>query len=418
VLVHDVRLDLAGHDLATVAEHAGAPSHSLIDFALRTHGMIESAQQVVMVNGSANVAGELVSRLGDALFHTNVRIGFGIADHTTIGIIFYASGVKLAPMPRAISTGDTEISGELDPRFRDPGVRVIEHKTTTRLGVTVDEQGHFHATLSCGDRVGVLWISIEAGGTPLVTFPIHCAMSPPTTFKIVPMTDVLDQAEVERRVISIINHERGLVQLAPLRATPHVTAAARQYAARTRTTDEWTNSAVSEVRAANVRDAMEYLINDFDEHLLFASNASTHVGVAAAMDAEHELHILLLYVQIPPSIDLRRATATIADQIRAVQRVAVDVELSEIAQRYAEGHAAGRQRDELWKAMNTSIGMLSHRHRRTSLAVETTFDLNKIDGNLLIRDLIFNAIPSIGIGIGQNQQTGKIWVVVLFEYGP
>jgi len=163
---------------------------------------------------------------------------------------------------------------------------------------------------------------------------------------------------------------------------------------------------------------MEYLINDFDERLLYASNASTHVGVAAAMDGEHELHILLLYIQIPPPIDLRRATATIVDQIRVVQRVAVDVELSEIAQRYAEGHAAGRQRDELWKDMNTSLGMMSHRHRHTSVAVETTFDLSKIDGKLLIRDLVFNAIPSIGIGIGQNQQTGKISVVVLFDYGP
>jgi len=448
VLAHDARIDLAARDLAGVVDGGVSPSRALIEFALRTHGIVESAQQVAVARAESpeQAALQLTAKFGDSLYHSNVRIGFGAANNVTVAVALYTAAVRIGPVPRS-ATGRFELTGELVAQFHDPRVAITDGHARTQPSVTIEDRGRFHVPISCGAEPGVRWISVEAetASTPqlLVQFPVYCDTQPPATFKVEPAANVVGVSapiDVERRLTSIVNRERVTARRAPLRSEPNVVAVARQYAERIRIAhaiahdvdghtpeDRLRAAGVTPVfaleaivRAEDLGGVIESLTNDLAEHALLESEDVTHIGIGVAVDAGHELYVVVMYVQLPVTVDPVGATAMIVNQIRHGQSVRVDADLTLIAQGYASGLAMGRPQDDLWKQVLVALSLLPRRHRNVSAAVEACFNLDRIDGTALVRGRALGPLPVIGVAVAQSSRTGplhgKIWIVVLFDY--
>jgi len=448
VLAHDARIDLAAGDVASVVNSGVSPSRALIEFALRTRGIVESAQQVAVVRADSpeQAALQLTAKFGDSLYHSNVRIGFGMDHNVTVSIALYTAAVRIGPVPRS-ATGRFELTGDLVAQFHDPRVTIADGHIRTQPSVTIEDRGRFHVPISCGTEPGVRWISVEAETSStsqlLVQFPVYCGTEPPATFKVEPAANIVSvsaPADVERRLTSIVNRERVTARRALLRSEPSVVAVARRYAERIRIAhaivhdvdghtpeDRLRAEGITPVfaletiiHAEDLGGVIESLTNDLSEHALLESADITHIGIGVAVDAGHELYVVVMYVQLPVTIDPVGATAMIVNQIRHDQPVRVDTDLTLIAQRYASGLAMGRPQEELWKQVLVELSLLSHRHRNITAAVEACFNLDRVDGKALVRGHALGPLPVIGVAVAQSARAGplhgKIWIVVLFDY--
>jgi len=76
------------------------------------------------------------------------------------------------------------------------------------------------------------------------------------------------------------------------------------------------------------------------------SSSATHVGIGVVLGEEvsgrREMFITQLFIRIPPKVDPALAAELVRQRVDAVRHVSVNARLASVAQRLADGLAAGK----------------------------------------------------------------------------
>lgn len=110
------------------------------------------------------------------------------------------------------------------------------------------------------------------------------------------------------------------------------------------------------------------------------SPVTTHIGVGVARDdASGRLFVTITYAEFPPRIDAPRVVRCIEDAVEVIEGSRVDMRLSQVAQRYAEGLASGGERALLWPDINNELEDVARgRYWKIGIAVVTTINVTAI----------------------------------------
>ena len=428
VIARDPRLDLAAAEVATVVARGATPSDELVAFALRAHGVIETAAATVVLRAGD----DLGARFGDRLFLPNVRVGLG--GSPMVVIVAFKNAVTLATTPR-FATQDFTIEGTLEPKHHDPQLAIvhedgeIEHPAITSDGVS------FSAPFACGGHHGAQWLEISADRAQVAALPIYCGAPPPTTFRIEPASN-LSPADPARRLASIINRERLSAGLTALVEDPRATAAARRQAETMLHAGTISHEIENSTPAQRLRDAgmippvlfestmhvhgigrvAELLMNDPAYQAPLDSPVATHMGIGMVPDANGDLFVALVYVQLVAPVDPHLWADTLVGKLRASwPHSRLDVALTRIAHRYAEQLAMGWHESTLWPSIQ--LDLQSSGRTYTGKTVRAVVGLDELDAKTMVGTP--DVVTDLGIGVVQSRrdgpQAGRIWVVVFFR---
>ena len=447
--VHDVRLDVAADAIARASTIA-SPSDGLVEYALRSVGVVESIGRVVRVaTGDADeVSTRLIASAAGVLFRANVRIGVSSpADGQAIFmVVVYGAGVTLAPLPRSLPVGGSfEVTGILDGDFLAPRLWVgTGFGATTSVNVTATDMRAFRATVECA-RAGTRWITLEASGAKgpevLAIIPVYCGTSPPPSFWVEPTTNVVQpntDDEFERRIAAVAIHERRARGLTELASNASIARAAREHAqtlrAANRLAHDLGGNTMERLDRANLRPAFavesvmkvrdlalaaEILLNDPAYRESLEKPEVTHVGVGVAPSGD-AWFVVVIYVRIPPAIQTDAVRRELLASLRVHERIWIDPDLDRAAQTFAKGLAAGWSKASIWPSVSAEIPIAAlHYGGSFSALVESAYEIDELDLARIRRDQAGDprAARSIGIAVVQSARdgplAGKTWVVVL-----
>lgn len=458
VPVADARLFRACAELAAIVPEEGIIAYSLVEFALQRNGIIEPSPHLLIVWGDIDspelIVQQLQPRLAEILADgATARVGIGAAKRTPDGagaVVFalQGSGVKTAPIPRAQPAGGTfAVEGTIDGRYRDPEVYVTRGSgIVERIDLRPGKAGAFAAKVSCGDTIGKQQIEITAsdahGSTVLANFPVWCGTEPPARLTVEPSQDdapVADPLEAERRVLALVNRDRGAAGLPPLAWDDRVAEVARAHSLEMRKTkvvahvSPTTGSAADRVRVAKIKTALvlenvarayglgeahQGLLNSPGHRANLMSATATHLGIGIIYGDEvsgrREIFITQVFTRVPPKLDPATAAEAIRKRIYAVRPIGGDLQLAGIAQDLAAGLARGLTREAAYAPLKARVDALGRRYARVGSVITTTASVDVVDGASLLGD----ATPDdIGVGIAQGSHAeigdGAIYVVVL-----
>jgi len=456
----DARLFRTCTELAEVVLAHGMVDYPVIEFALQRSGIIEPSPQLLIVWGDiddpAPILKELTPRIDEALRDgVTSRVGVGTARHGAgnPGVVVFAlqgSGLSTQPIPRAVGAHDSVvIDAVLDPRYRDPEVLVTyDTGDTHRIELQPGRPGGFIAQVACATHRGREQIEIAAsdarGATVLANFPVWCATAPPRSITVEPATDdaqsQVTASEAERRLFSRVNRDRATAGLPALRWDDAVAEVARGYAEEMRRTrivahiSPTSGSVADRVRAAGIKTgvvlenvARAYGIDESHRALMnspghrgnILSGVATQIGIGVAYGDEvsgrREMFIAQVFTRVAPRIDLRQASAIVRGKLAAARSaVAAAASLDPLAQRLADGVAAGKSRDDAYRAISGQLSEFSKRYRRVSTVVTAFADLDAVDGSELLGG---TSADDLGLGIAQGTHPeigdNAIWIVLL-----
>jgi uncharacterized protein YkwD len=354
-------------------------------------------------------------------------------------------------MPRAVPARDGfDLVATLDRRLGDPHVIVTRNDgSVEHPGVVLGEGGTFRARFECGEHTGRQWIGVEATGLwgrQLRTqVPILCGDTPPASFELEPAANLVGLAtlaDMERRLTSIINRQRAIAKLPPLRTDLRIARSARERSEAAR--DARVTGRASEPAAQNpaqrlrangvtprllyenflevdsLGQAAEELMNQPVYRERVTSEEVTEIGVGVAADeATRRMWVTITYVLLPPPIDPEVVARRLTKAINVLEDSETSPELSEIARHYASGLALGWRSEHLWPGIQGELFMLDRRYARVANAVVSLVDTTRIDVRELVRG---RPADEIGVGVAQSArygtQGGVVWVVVFLAKRP
>ncbi|MBK8480450.1 MAG: hypothetical protein IPL40_04645 [Proteobacteria bacterium] len=196
----------AARDVCRGLPRAGPPSPRLLEFALRTRGLIEPLPDVVvgdwLATGTEHAAEALRERLAGLLKRTRyARAGVAVCrsllrpERRRVVALLLESAVRLEPVPRQAALGQ-----RLRLRFlrRQPGPALaltVTFPDGSVRGLPLQvRQGGYDALVTCEAR-GRYRIEISGegpyGDEVLANFPLDCAAAPPTTLELPPSAPTL-----------------------------------------------------------------------------------------------------------------------------------------------------------------------------------------------------------------------------------
>lgn len=456
--VADVRLFRACAELAEVVPEEGVIGYRLVEFALQRHGIIEPSPNLLVVWGdieSPEVIVEqlqphLQSILADGAF---ARVGIGTAKRQSDGtgaVVFalQGSGVSTQPIPRALpAAGAFELDAVVDARFKDPEVFVThDDGTTERLALDLGHAGAFRSKVACGARKGRQQVEITAhdasGSTVLANFPVWCGTTPPVSVTIDPSIDdapVATTEEAERRLLAMVNRDRGAQNLPPLAWDDRVAAVSRSHSDEMQRTKNvahispTTGSAADRVRVASIKTAVvlenvaraysiaeahQGLMNSPGHRANIMSASATHLGIGVVFGEEisgrREIFVTQVFTRVPPKVDPVRASEQVYAKVTAVKPVGNSPRLAAIAQQLAVAMAAGKTRDQAYAQVKKQVDGLGAVYARVSSVVTAAAELESLEGASLLGTA---KVDDVGIGIGQGTHPeigeGALWIVLL-----
>lgn len=440
----DPRLDLASAEIAGVVARGTSVSDGLVEFTLHARGVVEPAVVAFASRATSadELGAELDARLEDAMLTRDLRIGVG-GDDPTVVIVVRAALADIGRVPRFVGKDD---GFDLDIAVA-PGpsteVKVVRgDRVTEMLASSVDEHGRVRARFSCGGWTGVKWLVVEGRidpqPFPLALVPIHCGLAPPAGYWTEADRNVATD-DREQRLLAVINRERLARGLRPLVTDPRAAAAARRHALAMRATrnvahdhdgitpsDRLCDEGLfaprlleSTLRARHLGEVTERLLNDGRYRAQVLDPAATHVGAGIAADRD-ALHVVIVYVQIPPAIDPLAFERVVRAQVRvypdASPWLRFDGGMAEVARRYAEALALGWNEASVIALMRDEIQMSTFRPvRQRRWSTLLVVDPTQIDLAAMLDGRPFD---TVGVGVAQSARdgmlAGRIWVVALY----
>ena len=456
--VADARLFDACAELAQVVPEEGVLTYSIEEFALQRNGIIEPSPHLLVTWGDINDVAGIVDQLRPQLpailgEGANARVGIGAVKRAADGtgaVVFalQASAVATNPIPRSLSPGGSVLlDAVIDAHYREPEAFIThENGVVEQLVLDAGKSGGFKAKLACGKHNGRQQVEITAsnaqGSTVLANFPVWCGAEPPTTLTVEPSHDddtVVAADEAEKRLLALMNRDRQAAGLPALVWDDRVAEVARKYSEEMRRTkivahiSPTTGSAADRVKAAGIKTAVvlenvarayglgeahEGLMNSPGHRANLMSSAATHVGIGVVLGDEvsgrREMFVTQVFIRVPPKIDPSQAAELVRGRIDKVRRVAVNANLASVAQQLADGLAAGKSRDALWKTASKQLDALGGRYQRVGSVITAVAELELVDGKELVGEY---KPDEIGIGIAQGTHPdigdGAVWIVVL-----
>ncbi|MBA3391208.1 MAG: CAP domain-containing protein [Deltaproteobacteria bacterium] len=456
--IADARMFRACAELAEIVPEEGVISYSLVEFALQRNGIIEPSPHLLVVWGDIDspqlIVDQLRPRLAEILADgASARVGIGVAKRLPDGtgaVVFalQASGVSTSPIPRSITAGGSFLlDAVVDVRYKSPEVFVTRNTgTTDRLELKHGASGGFTTRVSCASFTGRQQVEITAsdaqGSTVLANFPVWCGTEPPLSLTVTPSLEdapVADPLEAEKRLLALVNRDRGAAGLHALLWDAKVADVARAHSSEMRRTkvvahiSPTTGSAADRVRVAKLKTALVLenvarayglgeahngLMNSPGHRANLMSTAATHIGIGVIfgddVSGRREIFITQVFTRIPPKIDPTKAADAIRDKISAVRKVSSNIKLVAIAQQLADQLAAGKTRDQAWPTVRRQIDALGNQYERVGSVITAASELESIDGKSLIGD---TQVDDIGVGVtqGPHPEIGDnaMWIVVL-----
>ncbi len=409
---HDPRLDRACEELAFLIAHGGEASNDLATAVLRMHGIVEPPQRVV-------VGAE--PDFGDDANHSNVVIGRGAMDATTVSILIFRPNIEVASFPRAI-TADAELHVTLDPALTNPIITVADATSSVHVPFTE------HIGVPC-QRASERYVAIEATDprtsvTPMVIFPVYCKLAAPSRLEAEPAANLgaIPAGGIERRLAAILARERR--GLPPLVRDPRVERAAAAYA-RDRSEGRQTDRATllrdagllapavswTTFHVDSLESAVNRIVNSPEELQKLRERDRTAFGVGATHVADG-WWISIVYISVPPPIEPVQAARLIENAIRGLDyNYTADPGITDFAQRYANGLALGWGRADLEPRALAAVKVrMGHSEVTVDKRVELELDPRAIVGK--------HRFKYFGVGVAQSARdgalTGTIWIVVLY----
>lgn len=459
----DARLFQTCVDLAEVVPEDGNARYTLVEFALQRNGIIEPLPRVLILWGDLDSPEEIVKqlapRLGDLLREgATARLGVGAVRRRSdgIGAVVFAlqgSGVSTLPIPRAVPAGGTiAIDAVVAPRYRDPEVFVTyQSGDTQRIDVQPGRPGGFVARVPCAGRIGRQQLEIAAsdaaGPTVLANFPVWCGAVPPLTATFEPVTgdpQAVTAAQAERELFADVNRDRVAAGLPVLVWDDAVAVVARAHSEEMRRTgavahvSPTTGSVADRVRAAHIQTDVTFeniaraydiaqahngLMNSPGHRANLMSRAVNRIGIGVAMgdngagerDVERGMFITQVFTAVRPRIDPAQAVVSVRGKLAAVRPVPSSEALDRLAQRYADGLAAGKSMDAAYQAISGQVKALAPRYLRVERLVTVASDLEGVDGAGLLAGAHGDEL-GLGVAQGPHPTIGDraLWIVVLF----
>ncbi|MBV8761032.1 MAG: CAP domain-containing protein [Deltaproteobacteria bacterium] len=456
--VADARLFKACSELAEIVPEEGIVGYSLVEFALQRNGIIEPSPHLLVVWGDVDAADQIVEQIKPRLAEiladgANARVGIGWAKRAADGtgaIVFalQGSGVSTNPIPRALPAGGAvTVDAVVDAHYKEPEVFVTrESGATERLALETGHSGGFKTKVECGKHIGRQQVEITAsdqqGSTVLANFPVWCGAEPPASMTIAATHDddtVVAADEAEKRLLALMNRDRGAANLPSLVWDDRVADVARKHSEEMRRTkivahiSPTTGSAADRVKAANIKTAVvlenvaraygvgeahEGLMNSPGHRANLMSAAATHVGIGVVygddVSGRREMFVTQVFIRVPPKIDPAQAAELVRSRIEKVRRIGVSAVLQSTAQQLADGLAAGKSRDTLWPRARKQLDALGNQYARVGSVITAVAELDTVDGKELVGEYLPDDI-GVGIAQGTHPEIGEnaVWIVVL-----
>ncbi len=441
-LTRDPRLDLAAAELAEVVDRGGSLGDEAVAFALREHGVLESAVRVASSRATTPDARarELDPQLAEVIVRPDMQ--FGVGGHASrVVVVTNPITVRLTqPLPRSLpSAGVAQLDAVLDSRLHAPHVAFTHEDTTVDHPHMFAAGDHrFHAELACGAHRGTQWLAIDACDASNVqhlvaVIPIECAEPPPDTLLIEPDANLVT-SDPARRLTSIINRERRKYGFHALRGDIRLDRVARAHAdaiakAREVSHDRGGSperrlydaglfppvSVETALANANLGRVAAQLMNEPGYRSAVAREDLTHVGVALATGADHQLYAVVELAGIPPRVPEDRVKALVADLLGYGRPIGgPEGDLPAIARRAVEARASGATKEQIADYVITSAK--ADRCTSTSFIYVNFPSLAAITADALEVRAYFT---DLGIGVYQQAPGGTMpgWIWVAIVYG-
>jgi len=418
----DARLDSACEDLAYLVAQGGDPTTDIVTRLLQMHGIVEPPERVV--SGSATE--DLDSQLGDDRFKGNAVVARAVHGSTAVEMLVFIPSIRLGAVSRGAEEG-ANVTFELEVPLETPEVTVSDGKNASNI--TAVAVGHaFQAHVPCGSEPAEQYVSIEAVDprnaiAPHLIFPLYCRLKSPSSLEVEPRGNL--ERLSERRIIAILNRERTSRNIPRLRHDARFSVAAAAYvkdrasgiksepssilrrAGLLAPATAWTTVHVDSLASAIAR-----ILNSSDEMGKVVDRERTDVG-AAMQKVDDGWWVSIVYVTMPKSIDTDHEAFLISNMISSVsKRSSRDSYADTVAQRYADGLAAGWSNDPLRLRALADLG--THIGGSPQVIVERRVEVDALDVPSLVSKYQFRYF---GIGVAQSAHdgalTGTIWIVVM-----
>lgn len=451
----DVAAQRAAREICLALPPKGPPSSAVVEFALRSHGLVDPPPHMVIAHLPPGLESEVLGQLGQRfgqILRSKAFSRVGIAVERPVQspkwkrvlVALLESRVRFRPVPRRLALGaSVPLSFTADSTHRDIRVVVTSPDGKSAARPVGRSGGALTAQLLC-ERQGVYQLEVTGEGPygpeVLANFPIYCGQAPPREVRYQPVQRLPERVEeMERDLFAATNRVRGKQGLSSLRNNDALAAVARAHSKDMMGSgfvghvSPSTGRPVDRLRAAKVthlvvrenvaqaystEEAMRELMNSPAHRENILSRDVTEVGIGIAVNRVGPTPVLLVtQLFMRPGKPYNPATAE-ADVLGAIRRsrkqvglgpLKVDEGLSRLATVYVrtliedEGKQARADR-----ALSVALGRLTGRFSRVDgLHVRVSV----IDALEKAEEIQRKRYTHVGIGVGQLQ--GQVLIFLL-----
>ncbi|PID39824.1 MAG: hypothetical protein CSA65_06745 [Proteobacteria bacterium] len=432
----------------------GPPPAALVDFGLRSHGVIDPPPHLVVADlpptGSVKLSSELRDRLARVLRRRYYRrVGLAVCRplltprRRRVVVALFEGRLRIASLPRRLAKGMVfEVRARVLSAHRDPQLVIADPLGKVTMQRMRSSGIDRVAKLRC-DRAGLYQVEVtgvgQHGSEVLANFPVYCGVPPPSSTRVFAHRPVLrDAAQVEGELVRLTNALRrnaGLPTLADHRA---LRAVARAHSRDMQAADfvghisKSTGGPADRVRRARIpflivrenvaraysaSEALHQLAQS-PAHLSNLLNTdTTHLGIGVVIDRSQSLPVLLItqnFISLGrtfnPKTAYRDAKALIDAKRRAagVSAVSHSPILSRLAQAYlADFFAKGAKHAD--RKLNAALNKLGASFSRLGGLL---LKVSVLDGIAQAKEIVAVDIAAVGLGI-RRESSGRIVVFVL-----
>ena len=449
---------LAAREICRALPSTGPPSSTVVEFSLRSQGIIDPPPHMVIANLPVGLEDEVLDQLGgrfrQILGHKEFsRVGIGVVIPTAtprlqrVLVALLENRVDLEPMPRRLAMGQ-QVSLRFRAASSHHGIQLVvtppDGKTVT---TPLAGEGLLSAPLACRRR-GVYQVEVtgegQFGPEVLANFPVYCDQDPPvrvTYAAVRPLGD--DSEQLERELFEGTNRVRRKTRLPQLRREQRLTAVARKHSRDMRDNrfvghvSPTTGRPIDRLRAAGVlhlvvrenvaqaystEEALRELLNSPAHRENILSRDVTEMGIGIVVDRRASTAVMLVtQLFMKPGKAYNPATAK-QDVLAAIRRgrskvglglLKVDATLDQLAGEYVLEVIAGGDRKA--KADATLAAALRHLGNRFHRIDGLHVRVSVIDALEQAEEIKRKRYSSVGIGVGQVGEQVLIFLLLAGE---